>query len=323
MALNLKEKVILGDLPQKIHILTKDETKPVLLFLHGGPGVANRHAVITGNKDLLDFFTIVAWDQRGTAGSYKGCKKETLTIDRIVDDAKELIDYLCEKFHKEKIFIIGGSWGSLLGTEVLKKYPQKIAAFVGFGQFVEGEKNELISWQFCIDEATKAGDKKSLEVLNRIGPPKKGLYKNGYDGMMEQRNIMMKYGGYSKNEEKRSYFDAMVKPVLFSGEYSLSDIYGYSKGYSFVLKAMWEEVGAVDFKKTHTKFDAPIFIFDGRNDKNTPSELVEEWFDMIEAPIKELHWFEESGHNPMFDEPLKFKSLLKEKLLKIAKENNY
>jgi len=314
--LDIKTKVTLGGMPQKIHIKSTDENNPVLLFLHGGPGVANRHSVMTTNDDLLDTYTIVAWDQRGTAGSYKGCKRETLTIDRLVEDAAELVLYLCERFNKDKIYVIGGSWGSLLGTCLCKAHPEHIAGFIGFGQVVNGHLNELISWQFCIDEATAAGDEKSLETLRRIGPPEKGVYKNGYDGMMEQRNIMMKYGGYSKNEKKRSYWDAMVKPILLSGEYSLSDIIGYIKGYRFVLETMWPEVGATDFNKTHTEFEVPIYIFDGKLDKNTPSELVGEWFDKIKAPVKELHWFENSGHNPLFDEPAKFKALLKEKFPK-------
>lgn len=320
--MDVKERVVLGNLLQTIHIKGKNRNNPVLLFLHGGPGISNRHTVMQTNNDLLDFFTLVAWDQRGTAGSYFGAKKEDLTIERLTDDASELVEYLCDKFNKKKIFVIGGSWGSLLGTWLVHKYPEKIAAFVGFGQFVNGHLNELISWQYCIDEATKANDLKSLEVLNKVGPPEMGIYKGGFAAMKAQRDIMMKYGGYSKNEGKRSYLDAFVKPILKSGEYTLKELYGYVKGYKFVLNNMWAEVGKTDFNKTCTNFKAPIFIFNGRLDNNTPAVLVEDWFDKIQAPIKELHWFENSGHNPMMDEEVKFKTLLKEKLLKIAKEES-
>lgn len=277
---------------------------------------------MTTNDDLLDSFTLVAWDQRGTCGSYKGCKKETLTISQVTKDASELVDYLCNRFNKKKIFVIGGSWGSLLGTNLIKNYPSKIAAFVGFGQVVDGYQNEEISYQFCLDEANKANDKKSLKKLNKIGRPINGCYKRVFKDMMIQRRIMMKYGGYSKDKNKRSYLDAMIKPMLKSKEYTLSDLYGYIKGYKYCLTNMWKEVGMIDFKKTHTEFKVPLFIFDGTLDKNTPSELVESWFNLIKAPHKELHWFTKSGHNPLFDEPVKFKNLLKEKLLKIAKEEN-
>jgi pimeloyl-ACP methyl ester carboxylesterase len=73
---------------------------------------------------------------------------------------------------------------------------------------------------------------------------------------------------------------------------------------------MWPEVGATDFPATCTSFKVPYFIFDGRLDQNTPAELVQGYFDLIEAPRKELVWFEGSGHNPMNDEPGIFKELL-------------
>jgi len=315
---DIVEKVILGGLSQKIHIRGNDESLPVLLCLHGGPGVSNRHSIMQC-KELFDSFLVVAWDQRGTAGSYKGAKAEDLTINQMVSDANELVEYLRKKFNKDKIFVMGGSWGSLLGTTLLNKHPEHIYAFVGFGQVVNIEKNEQMCWQYSLDEAKKANDQNDVDALLEVGPPVMGCYKGGFDGMMKQRNIMMKYGGYSKEEGKQSYFDAMVKPMLKSGEYTISDLYGYIKGYKFVLTNMWEEIGKVDFTKSCTKFDAPIFIFDGRLDYNTPAELVEDWFNMIEAPIKELHWFDKSGHNPMSDEPEKFIPLLKEKLLPLFK----
>ena len=113
---DVKEKILLGGVKQRIHYVTDDPAKPVLLFLHGGPGVCNRHDIMTKHRDLLDTFTIVTWDQRGTGGSYYGIPEETLTVERVTDDAAELVDWLCRKFDKDKIFVIGGSWGSELGV---------------------------------------------------------------------------------------------------------------------------------------------------------------------------------------------------------------
>ena len=70
-------KISIGGVGQKIHIRGEKRTNPVLLFLHGGPGISNRDSVVNREKDLCDVFTIVAWDQRGTGGSYWGVKKET------------------------------------------------------------------------------------------------------------------------------------------------------------------------------------------------------------------------------------------------------
>ena len=77
--IDLKERIILNGLKQTIHIWGTKMENPVVLFLHGGPGIPNRHGMAVAHMDLLDDFTIVAWDQRGTGGSYFGCDPETLT----------------------------------------------------------------------------------------------------------------------------------------------------------------------------------------------------------------------------------------------------
>lgn len=313
MTTDIKKKILVNGVMQKIHVVSNDEALPVLLFLHGGPGVVNRHGVMTEHKDLLDTFTIATWDQRGTGGSYSGVSTDTLTIDQLVADAEAVVEYLCEQFNKEKIFIIGGSWGSLLGTRLACAHPEHIAAYVGFGQFVNGEKNEAISYQYTLDAAKAAGDEDAVSKLEKVGPPVKGQYKGGFEGMMVQRNLMMKYGGYSWSEKERSYMDAIIKPMILSGEYSISDFVGVALGYKKVLKAMWAEIGCEDLTK-YTRFEVPFLVFDGRLDMNTPAQLVEDWFAQIEAPCKELIWFDHSGHNPMNDEPERFKKLLREKL---------
>ena len=319
MTVDIKKKIPVNGVMQKIHVLSNDVSLPILLFLHGGPGVVNRHNILTANRDLLDSFTLATWDQRGSGGSYSGVKTDTLTIAQFVEDAREVVEYLCTEFKKEKIYVIGGSWGSLLGIRLAYAYPEHVAAFVGFGQFVDGARNELISYQYTLDAAKAAKDDVAVKQLESVGPPVQGMYKGGFDGMMKQRNLMMKYGGYSKSEEKRSYMDSFVKPMILSGEYSLSDLAGILLGYKKVLKTMWPEVGSEDLTKYRT-FSIPILVFDGKLDMNTPAELVEEWFAGIEAPYKELIWFENSGHNPMGDEPERFKKLLREKLSQFPAE---
>lgn len=318
-----KMMVTLGGLPQKIHIKGNNEKNPILLFLHGGPGVCNRHTVMTTHADLCRYFTLVAWDQRGSGGSYRGAAVETLTVDRLVEDAHELVLWLCREFGRDKLFIIGGSWGSELGTLLAYRYPEHLAAYVGFGQVVNGAKNEELSYRFALEAARKAGDAKSIAILEKVGPPVQGVYKGGFDGMMAQRRVMMKYGGYSQSRRKRSYFRSTVLPMVFSGEYSLSDLIGVAKGYKYVLTAMWPQVGATDLQRDCPRFEIPYFIFDGRLDQNTPAALVQDYFDGITAPVKELIWFEHSGHNPMTDEPERFKALLVDRLTAIAqKEKN-
>ena len=319
---DVKEKIMIGSIKQRIHYVTDDLSKPVLLFLHGGPGVCNRHDIMTNHRDLTDTFTLVTWDQRGTGGSYFGVSPETLTVDQVTEDAAELVEWLCRKFNKDKIFVIGGSWGSELGVWLITKHPGKIAALFGFGQVVDNIKNEEISFDFTLSCAKELGDDDAVKKLMSVGPPVNGQYKGGFDGMMVQRNLLMRFGGYSRMEGKKSYWNAMVKPILRSGEYSFTDLIGFLLGYKRVLTLMWPDLCTTRFPETCIRFDTRFYIFDGRLDMNTPSELVQDWYDMIEAPDKELVWFENSGHNPMNDEPERFKKLLREKALKVMREEN-
>lgn len=239
-AIDVKKKVLINGLMQKIHVIGTSQSNPILLFLHGGPGVCGRHNVIGRDCDLTDDFTLVAWDQRGTGGSYKGATAESMTLDNVIEDARQLVEYLCAEFGKKKIFIIGGSWGSELGTFLAYRHPEQIAAYVGFGQVVDGVKNEEISYQFTLDKAKAAGDKESLEILAKYGPPERGQYKCGLEGLMAQRKILEKYGGHST--KSKSMWKSTVKPILFSNEYSWEDKIGIIKGYRFCLVNLWPTI---------------------------------------------------------------------------------
>jgi len=309
-------KVELNGFKQKIHI-KGDPSKPILLFLHGGPGVCNRHMCGVYNQDLLEDFMVVGWDQRGTGGSYWGCDHSKLSIDLLASDANELVNYLCETYHKEKIFAIGGSWGSLLGTKLAYKYPEKLYAFFGFGQFVDGELNEKISYDFAMAEAKKNNDQESIDKLIKIGPPVMGCYKDIYNDMLVERSVMNKYGGYSKKNQPKSYTGGLAKAYICSGEYTIGDVLGVLLGNKPVLLNMWKEVGACKLEEECVNFKIPYFIFDGCLDKNTPADLVEDYYKKIKAPYKELVWYKESGHNPLIDEADLFKANLKDRCKKV------
>ena len=314
-----KERISLGGIQQAIHIWGTKAENPVILFLHGGPGIPNRHGMAKNHMDLLDDFTIVAWDQRGTGGSYFGCDPASLTLDQLVNDCGELLQYLCKTLHKEKIFLLGGSWGTELGTFVCWQYPELVAGYIGYGQVVNGIENENVSYAFALEKAKAANCAEDIAELEKVGPPVDGQYKPVFQGLMTQRRIMKKYGGHST--KGGSYFTGTVIPILTSPELSLRDKIGTANGYKVCLTHMWPTIVHYDFIREGKPFAMPYYIFQGRLDNNTPASLVQAYYDSIEAPDKDLVWFEHSAHGPLGEEPQKFKSLLREKFLKIHKEN--
>lgn len=315
-----KERVLLGGLRQTIHIWGTKKENPVILFLHGGPGIPNRHGIAKNHLDLTDDFTIVAWDQRGTGGSYFGCPAQSLTLERLVGDCAELLEHLCRTLGKEKIFLLGGSWGTELGTLVCQKHPARVAGYIGYGQVVNGIENENLSYAFALKKAEEAACQEDVDALRRIGPPKDGQYTPVFEGLMTQRRIMKKYGGHST--KGGGYFKNTVLPILTSPELSLPEKYGTAKGYKVCLARMWPTIVHYDFVRDCGPFSMPYYIFQGRHDNNTPSALVQAYYDSISAPDKDLVWFEHSAHGPLGEEPEKFKALLREKFLKIASEEH-
>ena len=313
--IDIKKRIVLGGLEQAIHIWGTKQENPVVLFLHGGPGVPNRHGMAKRHMDLIDDFTIVAWDQRGTGGSYHGCDPDSLTLEQLISDCAELLDYLCKTMNKKKIFLLGASWGTELGTFVCQKHPDKVAGYIGYGQVVNGIENENVSYGFALEEAKKAGNTEDIAELERIGPPVDGQYKPVFEGLMTQRRIMKKYGGHST--KKGGYFSGTVIPILTSSELDLRSKIGTAKGYKVCLSRMWPTIVHYDFVKDCGPFRRPYYIFQGRLDRNTPASLVQEYYDSIEAPDKDLVWFEHSAHGPMGEEPEKFKKLMREKFLAI------
>ena len=315
-----KERVLLGGMQQTIHIWGTKSENPVVLFLHGGPGVPNRHGMAKNHMDLLDDFTIVAWDQRGTGGSYFGCDPATLTLEQLIGDCAELIEYLCRTLQKKKIFLLGGSWGTELGTLVCQRYGELVAGYIGYGQVVNGIENENVSYAYTLEKAKEADCAEDIAKLEEIGPPVDGQYQPVFEGLMAQRSLLKKYGGHST--KKGGYFSGTVLPILTSPELSLREKIGTAKGYKVCLTQMWPTIVHYDFIRDCGPFAMPYYIFQGRLDQNTPSSLVQAYYDSIEAPDKALVWFEHSAHGPLGEEPEKFKALMREKFLTIAKETD-
>ncbi len=245
---------------------------PVLLFLHGGPGVCDRHFILRDQAPLTDACTLVCFDQRGAGKSYTHAQaRRSMDMDTVVEDARIVVEYLCGRFRKDKINLVGHSYGSFLGVQLCRRYPQRIAAYVGIGQLADGPENERISYEFALEEAKKRGDKKALADLTRIGAPRKGFYQS-MDDLMVQRNYLAKFGGAIYGQSA-TMIRSTVLPILRSPEYSLFDVPGYSNGAYYNMRQLWQTVIGCNFIENVRELDVPVYITQGRHDRNTPRSL--------------------------------------------------
>ena len=301
-AIDEKLTLTIGGIPQSVRIRSTDGSLPVLLFLHGGPGVCDRHWVLRDQSSLAEIATMVCWDQRGAGLSWsRKLRGGDMQISRCVEDAHELIDYLKKRFGKTAVYVVGHSWGTALGTLLGQKYPEDVAVYIGMGQFVNGPENEEISYDFVLEEAKRRGDRKALASLERIGRPQNGHYAN-LDDLMVQRDLMTKYGGEDYGESD-GIMKSMILPLLRSPEYTLPDLWKYYKGAFFCLSSMWDEVVDLRFDETVPELKMPVYLTEGRHDQNTPISIAQRWFNQLTAPRKKWIWFEKSAHSPIKNEP--------------------
>ena len=302
------EKVNLGGQEQWILIRGVDITKPVILFLHGGPGTSNMCLLRKYTDELEKHFIVVTWDQRGAGKSYQAINPHSaMTIDRFVLDTGELTQLLCHRFNQKKIFLVGNSWGSLIGVLSIQKYPDSYHAYIGTGQIVNMQENEQISYDWTLAQAIKAEDKQAIQTLTEIGnPPYAG---DGQKELITQRRLLGKYGGELYGSSNGA-FPLIFISLICATEYTLLDKVNFFKGIFASNHLLSQELLTINLKKQELSFKVPIYFALGKHDYEVPSILAEQYFKMIEAPKKELIWFENSAHLANIEENEKFNNLL-------------
>lgn len=285
------EKIRLGGIDQWILIRGRDRGNPLLLFLHGGPGMPTMYLAHAFQRELESSFTVVQWDRRGAGKSYsKRIPGSSLAVSRQVSDTFELVDQLRRRFGSRRVYLVAHSWGSLLGLIAVSRRPDLFQAYVGVGQVVDDARARLLQRDFLVTEARARGDAKALEEIRRDpGSLEKYLFRYGGELASETSWWPLLLIGFRAPEY--SFWDAMKIPrgVSFSHAYSRDDVLsGRPPG---------EVIG---------RLDVPSWFFAGRRDYTTPAALVEEYVRKLEAPSKELVWFESSAHFPFLEEPARF-----------------
>ncbi len=310
------EQVTLGGVEQWISIRGQDRNNSVLLFLHGGPGSPEMPAVRHYNSGLEEYFVVVNWDQRGAGKSYNpDVFKENLTVEQFVSDTHELTQLLRGRFEEEKIYLVGHSWGTIIGTRAAQRYPELYYAYAGIGQAVSFKEGEKISYQYTLNEAHRLGEEEAVRQLEEIGTPPY-MQEDYLERIQVQRYWLQKFGGvdYGERNPTRAQLGILWN-FLKAPEYSFWDTINMVRGNLLSNSALWEELHDFNFIKEIPRLEVPVYFLMGRHDYVTVYELVEQYYDILEAPHKELIWFENSAHSPNYEEPEKFVEVMTEHIL--------
>ncbi|MGC9311237.1 MAG: alpha/beta fold hydrolase [Sediminispirochaetaceae bacterium] len=295
------EKISLGGMDQWILMRGRDTGNPVLLWLHGGPGSSQMPAAHVCDTELEKEFIVVQWDQRGAGKSNPpDFDENTMSYDQFIADTRQLTEYLKDRFGREKIYILGHSWGTQPGIEAAGRYPGDYYAYIGVSQVVSNEMSHIIGREWLADQIRQEDKKKDLEKLEALGTPPY----TDHDDFVTFIRMVDAYGGSFDLPFSRLAWIALRSP-----EYTFRDMLAWMNGANRGSGQMWSE-------KSYSSFDAaakypelrvPVYFFQGRNDYNTPLEATETYYrNLVDSAGKHLIVFEDSAHTPFLAEPEKF-----------------
>lgn len=250
--ISVMEKTRLGGVEQAIAIHGEDAGKPLLLVLHGGPGFSELLLFRSYNRDLERDFVVVNWDQRGAGLSYDPkMPASSLRIAQMEADAHELVAQLKQRFGRKKIFLLGHSWGTVLGALLARDYPDDFYAYVGVGQVANMVENEKASLAYVLEKARTDKNARAVRELEAFGGRYPSSGAQGVADLRTQRNWLLRYGGV--------FYGDMDYRKLFAGvhteEEALYRDVQSGEGEALSLSTLWDELLTLDLPRTAPTFD--------------------------------------------------------------------
>lgn len=304
------ERVELNDSRQWITIRGRDADAPVLLFLSGGPGGSQLPSTRLHLSALEEHFVVVNWDQPGAGKSYGAVNINDLTPERYIEDGHALVEHLRARFDEDKIYLLGESWGTILGTWLVRDYPDLFHAYISSGQMVNTTENDLMGYEFALDYLTERGEMDRVAKIRRNGPPPytEGNLTFTYAAYLGALNDYMARNAHGEDHD--ILIDAILEP-----EYGLADKVNWVLGLVRVFNVVYPQLADLDFTTQATELDVPVIFLVGRHDVNAMTSLVEEYYAVLDAPEKTWIWFEKSGHPPLYSETDKLLDIMVNQVL--------
>jgi pimeloyl-ACP methyl ester carboxylesterase len=311
--------VQIAGIPQWVSVRGRHRSNPVMLVLHGGPAFTLSPVSYYYMRDWEEHFTVVQWDQRGAGKTYAASDpqkiKDSLTVDRIVEDAEELVGYLRQKYGKQRIVLMAHSFGTLLGVKLVQRHPEWFYVYVGMGQITDLQKSEAEGYAATLAAARAAKNEKAVSELLAMAPfPDKDRPERNLQNLGTERKWLATYGGYYWPGGYGHNYEISQ----FSPDYSAAELKIRDEAEAFSDGILWEQLGKENLMNV-TQFKLPVVIFQGRHDRGTSSALAEKWFSNIKAPSKKLVWFEDSSHMVYEEEPGKMLVSLVNEVLPLTK----
>ena len=285
--------VEIGGLRQWLQIRGEDRDNPVLLFVHGGPALSMIPFTYRSMRAWESYFTIVQWDQRGAGRTYLlngGADTTAAGMTQIIADGARVAEFARQYLHKERIILVGESWGSGVALEMARARPDLFYAYVGTGQIVNMRRGEVLTYGLLLDRVRAEHDEHSARQLSSIGPPP-------YADSKVRTTEQLILGRHPPNSERGW---GMGVDFLTAPGYTLRESFQLIGGATQHRSGLVRDAENYDAPSRGARFQVPIFFFQGAEDIQAPTQLVADYLQQIEAPSKALVLFPQGGHNSYY-----------------------
>lgn len=283
-----------------------NKENPVIIFLHGGPGSSELVFAHAFQDKWEEYFTIVHYDQRGAGKTYlKNKKLPRPHFEDLVSDLGLIVEYVRKEYAKEKVIILGHSFGSMLGSIYVKRFPQNILAYIGTGQVIDFRKNETVGLEKLKEAINESGNKNDLKKVESFGNfPHEKFFENIAAVRRLQGKYKLSAGGLKE-----------IKIAFKSGMFGITGMLALLKSAD-VNKEIIKELLSISLDKEGYFYEVPVFYILGENDWQTPFAIASEYFDKVKAPYKELFWLKDAGHFGMLENKDDFDKFMIEEIRK-------
>jgi proline iminopeptidase len=298
-------RVPVGGHNQAMMIRGTSIKKPVLLFLAGGPGGTELGAMRRHGQGLEKEFVVVTWDQRGTGKSYDNLDPTSaLTLQQAVSDTIEVSNYLRNRFGQDKIYLLGQSYGTILGVLAAQQHPELYRAYIGVGQMVDPRETDGVFYQDALAWGRRTNNPALVRKLTTSGPPP-------YADMLDYEPALTKDGQvYPYDHTHNSEGAGGFSTNLFVKEYTLMEQLHAFAGLFDVFTILYPQLQGIDFRKDASHLSLPVYLMEGRFEAPGRLGPAKQWFNLLDAPAKHLITFDTSGHRPLFEQPDLFGQLM-------------
>ena len=316
MAGSLVEKVYasINGVKQGMFIRGRDAAHPVLLYLHGGPGMPTYFLNRKYPTGFEQDFTAVWWEQRGAGLSYNPkMPPETMTVDQFIADTLAVTDYLRGRFGKEKIYLMGHSWGSFIGIQTAALAPERYGAYIGVAQMTNQLQSEKLAYEHMLQVAKETGATRLVHKLEAAPPTATAPLPDAY---MALRDEAMHSLGVGTTHAMQSVVTGVFVPTWQNPEYTLREKLNIWRGkWSPASKQLWNAMLGTDITVAVPELRLPTYFLHGVYDYTVAYPLTKGYFAQLRAPLKGFYTFEHSAHSPIFEEAEKTRRILREDVL--------